>query len=74
MQDPGLNKAVAIHAAAATNYTGYMNAIAGSGEYLDDSLKGDPAVNMPEEYADRLRPSKDCSKAVRELRTRSGPG
>jgi spermidine/putrescine transport system substrate-binding protein len=56
------------NAAVATNYTGYMNAIAGSGEYLDESLKGDPAVNMPEEYADRLRPSKECSTAARELR------
>lgn len=56
------------NAAAATNYTGYMNAIAGSGKYLDDSLKADPAVNMPEEYTDRLRPSKDCSKTARELR------
>ena len=56
------------NAAAASNYTGYMNAIAGSGEYLDASLKNDPAVNMPEEYADRLRPSKECSPAARELR------
>lgn len=56
------------NAAAASNFTGYMNAIAGSGEYLDEGLKTDPAVNMPDEYADRLRPTKDCSKTARELR------
>jgi spermidine/putrescine transport system substrate-binding protein len=56
------------NAAAASNYTGYMNAIRGSSEYLDASLKNDPAVNMPEEFADRLRPSKECSPEARELR------
>jgi spermidine/putrescine transport system substrate-binding protein len=56
------------NAAAASNYTGYMNAIEGSGQYLDESLKNDPAVNMPSEYADRLRPSKECSPQARELR------
>jgi spermidine/putrescine transport system substrate-binding protein len=56
------------NAAAASNYTGYMNAVDGSGEYLDAALKDDPAVNMPPEYADRLRPSKECSTAARELR------
>ena len=54
--------------ADASNFTGYMNAINGSSAYLKDSLKADPAVNMPEEYASRLSPSKDCSKASRELR------
>jgi len=56
------------NAAAASNYTGYMNAVAGSGEYLEEALKNDPAVNMPEAYADRLRPSKECSTKARELR------
>jgi spermidine/putrescine transport system substrate-binding protein len=58
------------NAAAASNFTGYMNAIKGSAEYLDEGLKEDPAVNMPEEYADRLRPSKDCSVQARELRNK----
>ncbi len=58
------------NAAIASNYTGYMNAIKGSGEYLDDSLKADPAVNMPEEYADRLRGYKECSEKAVELRDR----
>ncbi len=56
--------------AVASNFTGYMNAIKGSDAYLDESLKSDPAVNMPAEYASRLSPSKDCSKASRELRDR----
>ena len=58
------------NAAEASNYTGYMNAIAGSGEYLDASLSADPAVNMPERYGDRLRPLLECSKTARELRDR----
>lgn len=56
------------NAAAASNFTGYMNAIDGSGEHLDASLSEDPAVNMPPAYADRLRPSKSCSPKARELR------
>lgn len=58
------------NAAIASNYTGYMNAIRGSGEFMDEALKSDPAVVMPEEYADRLRPNLDCSPAARELRNK----
>lgn len=54
--------------APASNFTGYMNSIRGSDAYLEDSLKQNPAVNMPQEYADRLRPAKDCSVAARDLR------
>jgi len=57
-------------AAAASNYTGYSNAISGSGKYLSDSLKSDPAVNMPEEYASRLKPFESCSPKSKELRER----
>lgn len=56
--------------AQASNFTGYMNAVKGSDQYLDESLRNDPAVNMPEEYADRLRPTQDCSVKARELRDR----
>jgi spermidine/putrescine transport system substrate-binding protein len=58
------------NAAIASNFTGYMNAVRGSDKFLDDSLKTDPAVAMPEEYADRLRPALDCSPAARELRNK----
>ena len=56
--------------AEASNFTGYMNGINGSNQYLKDSIKEDPAVNMPDAYASRLRPSKDCSKESRALRDR----
>ncbi|MEX0760081.1 MAG: extracellular solute-binding protein [Tistlia sp.] len=58
------------NAAIASNYTGYMNAIKGSSEHLEESLKNDPAVNMPEEYAERLRPFKECNEKAVELRDR----
>jgi len=57
-------------AAEASNYTGYSNAIKGSGEFLREDLQSDPAVNMPAEYEDRLRPYKACSPKSRELRER----
>ena len=56
--------------AEASNFTGYMNAIAGSEEFLKEELRSDPAVNMPDEYTDRLRPLENCSPAARELRDR----
>lgn len=56
------------NAAEASNFTGYMNAIKGSDKYLDEGLKSDPAVNMPAEFADRLRPGLGCSTKARELR------
>ncbi len=55
-------------AAEASNYTGYSNAVMGSGEFLKDDLKADPAVNMPEEYGERLRPFKACSPKSKDLR------
>lgn len=54
--------------AIASNFTAYMNAIKGSDKYMDKELSDDPAVNMPAEYASRLRPSKECSSKARELR------
>ncbi|MEC9265422.1 MAG: extracellular solute-binding protein [Pseudomonadota bacterium] len=58
------------NAAIASNYTGYSNAIRGSGEFLDASLSSDPAVNMPEEYGERLSGFKQCSPASKQLRER----
>ena len=58
------------NAAIASNFTAYMNAIRGSEEFMDPSLQKDPAVAMPEEYGDRLRPGEDCSAAARELRNK----
>jgi spermidine/putrescine transport system substrate-binding protein len=56
--------------AIASNYTGYMNAIDGSEAFLDPALRDDPAVNMPAEYADRLRPTVNCPVEAIELRDR----
>ncbi|MDP2121396.1 MAG: extracellular solute-binding protein [Hoeflea sp.] len=55
-------------AAIASNYTGYSNAVAGSGEFLKEDLRADPAVNTPEEYNDRLRAFENCSPASKDLR------
>jgi spermidine/putrescine transport system substrate-binding protein len=55
-------------AAEASNYTGYSNAIMGSGEFLNDDLKADPAVNTPAEFNDRLSAFKACSPASKDLR------
>lgn len=56
--------------AEATNFAGYMNAIQGSEQFIKAELRDDPAVNTPPEFADRLRPSTECSAAARELRNR----
>jgi len=55
-------------AAEASNYTGYSNAVAGSGEFLKDDLKADPAVNTPAEFNDRLSAYQACSPASKDLR------
>ncbi|WP_051328615.1 extracellular solute-binding protein [Geminicoccus roseus] len=56
--------------AQASNYTGYNNAIEGSAEHMDEALSDDPAVVMPDEYADRLKPARECSEKTRDLRNR----
>jgi len=53
--------------AQASNFTGYNNAIEGSGQFMDKALSADPAVEMPAQYADRLRDTKNCSQAARDL-------
>lgn len=58
------------NAAAASNYTGYSNTIKGSGEFLKDELKNDPAVNTPEDVQDRLRAFRNCSPKSKDLRER----
>ncbi len=56
--------------AQASNFTGYNNAIEGSAEFMDEALTDDPAVVMPTEYADRLKPARECSDKTRDLRNR----
>jgi spermidine/putrescine transport system substrate-binding protein len=54
--------------AEASNFTGYMNSVKGAEEFMKEELRNSAAVNMPAEFADRLRPSQNCSVAARELR------
>jgi len=56
------------NAGEASNFVGYNNAIKGSDQYLDPSLREDPAVNTPEEFTSRLRPLRDCPKAAVDLK------
>jgi spermidine/putrescine transport system substrate-binding protein len=58
------------NAAIASNFTGYMNAIDGSGEFLDEGLRNDPAINTPPEYGERLSGYKACSEKAEELKDR----
>lgn len=56
------------NAAEASNFTGYNNAIAGSDQYLNQELRDDPAVNVPEAMTARFKPTKDCPKEALDLR------
>lgn len=58
------------NAAEASNFTGYNNAITGSDQFLDASLRDDPAVNTPEAMLPRLRPVRECSKTSLDLKER----
>jgi spermidine/putrescine transport system substrate-binding protein len=54
--------------AVASNFTGYMNAIEGSQQFLDPGLAEDPAVNPPAAAMERLVPARRCSEEARMLR------
>lgn len=56
--------------AAASNFTGYNNAIAGSGKFMDAALQADPGVNPSEEMRKRFHPNKVCSATAIELRSK----
>ncbi len=56
--------------AAVSNFAGYMNGLKGSSEFLEAHLRDDPAVNMPDALAGRLRSALECSSKARELRDR----
>jgi len=55
------------NAAAVSNAIAYANAIE-SEQYLNADWKAMDAINMPAEYADRLRPEVECGVKARELR------
>jgi spermidine/putrescine transport system substrate-binding protein len=56
------------NAASASNFTGYMNGIEGSDQYLSSDLLDDPAVNVPANKFSLLSPApSNCSEQAREL-------
>ena len=55
--------------AAASNFSGYNNAITGTTELMSDELKNDPAVTVPEEFKSLLSPVPNCDEEARNLYT-----
>ena len=55
--------------AAATNFTGYGNAVLGSGEFMLPSIKSDPGINVSPENAKLVSPTPNCSTEARDLYT-----
>ncbi|MFI5012340.1 MAG: extracellular solute-binding protein [Hyphomicrobiales bacterium] len=56
------------NAAEASNFLGYNNAVKGSEQFLDASLRDDTAVNTPEEDTTRFKPMRECPKASIDLK------
>lgn len=54
------------NAAAVSNAIAYANGI-DSSAFLEDKWMATEAINMPDAFAERLVPTKDCSPAAREL-------
>jgi spermidine/putrescine transport system substrate-binding protein len=55
--------------AAASNFSGYNNAILGTSDLMSDELKGDPAVIVPAEFASLLSAVPNCGEEARGLYT-----
>lgn len=55
--------------AAESNYTGYDNSIVGSSDYMDESMKNDPAVVVPEDKKALLTSTPACLNEARDLYT-----
>ena len=53
--------------AAASDFTGYANAIDGAERFMDKALVADPAIALPAAAAGRLRDARNCSTAAQEL-------
>jgi spermidine/putrescine transport system substrate-binding protein len=56
------------NAAEASNFTGYNNAITGSGQFLGADLRDDPAINVSPETAKLFRPTVECPKETLDMR------
>jgi spermidine/putrescine transport system substrate-binding protein len=55
--------------AAASDFSGYNNAITGTADLMADELKNDPGVIVPEENKALLSPIPNCGEEARELYT-----
>jgi spermidine/putrescine transport system substrate-binding protein len=53
--------------AMTSNFTGYMNASTASAEFLDESLKKDPAVFTPADLQSRLQMTPACNEKAKAL-------
>ncbi|TCR71769.1 extracellular solute-binding protein [Rhizobium sp. BK376] len=58
------------NAAEAANYTSDNVSIRGAGPFLKPELRDDPAVNVPDNMSDRLKPMAQCSAKANDLRGR----
>ncbi|MCF8553555.1 MAG: extracellular solute-binding protein [Candidatus Nanopelagicales bacterium] len=58
-----------VNMAAASNFSGYNNAISGTADIMSDELKSDPAVIVPEENKALLSPIPNCGEDARSLYT-----
>jgi len=55
--------------AVATNFTGYANAVLGSGPFMDPAIKADPAINTTPENAKLAKTTPNCQTAASDLYT-----
>jgi spermidine/putrescine transport system substrate-binding protein len=55
-------------AALVSNQTGYMTAVEGARRHMDRRLLDDPAVALPAEKLDRLRPERVCPPEAADMR------
>jgi spermidine/putrescine transport system substrate-binding protein len=58
------------NAAEAANYTSDNVSIKGAGPFLNPEMRDDPAINVPDSMADRLKPMAQCSAKANDLRGR----
>jgi spermidine/putrescine transport system substrate-binding protein len=52
-----------------SNFSGYDNGIKGSDEFMDESLKTDPAVVVPADKVALMTPTPNCGQEARDLYT-----
>jgi spermidine/putrescine transport system substrate-binding protein len=58
------------NAAAATNFTGDGSAVSGIEPYVSEEMRADATIQVPDSYADRLKPLVQCSATANDLRSK----